>query len=149
MTQAVRSRPPAAGDRAGAPATAVTVVVAAVTGTNLLHAAAHVGRGNAALAAWQEAFIAVVVLASPIAVAVLVRMGHRRAGSGLLLASMVGSLGFGIAYHVLVAGPDNVRTLPAGPWTIAFSATATLLVIVEAAGCVTGWRALGATTGRR
>lgn len=46
MTQAISSRPPAAGDRARAPATAVTVVVAAVTGANLLHAAAHVGRGT-------------------------------------------------------------------------------------------------------
>lgn len=89
------------------------------------------------------------MIASSLAAAVLVRTGHRRAGSGLLLASMVGSLGFGVAYHVVVAGPDNIRTLPAGPWTIAFGATATLLVTVEAAGCVIGWRVMRATTGTR
>jgi hypothetical protein len=92
------------------------------------------------LPAWQLAYITVVIYAAPVVAAVLLWTRFRRSGAWLLAAAMAGSLAFGLLYHFLVSGPDNVFTQPPGPWRVAFMVTAVLLSLLQAAGVVAGLR---------
>jgi hypothetical protein len=65
-----------------------------------------------------------------------------RVGAWLLLASMAGALIFGLAFHFLVSGPDNVFTLNPGAGREAFRFSATLVALTEALGCAVGLWAL-------
>ena len=119
--------------------TAVFVVSATV---NVAHTASHAGQHLMFLPAWQLAYIAVVIYASPVVAAVLLWTRHRLAGAWLLVASMAGSLVFGLLYHFLVPGPDNVFTQPSGTWRTAFGVSAALLLPLQGAGCLVGlWAA--------
>jgi hypothetical protein len=51
---------------------------------------------------------------------------------------MVGALIFGLAFHFLVSGPDNVFTLNPGAGREAFRSSAVLVALTEALGCVAG-----------
>jgi hypothetical protein len=51
---------------------------------------------------------------------------------------MTGSLLFGIYYHIVASGPDNVAFLHPHPWTQAFRVSAVLLAVVELAGVLVG-----------
>ncbi len=119
--------------------TAVVVVSAAV---NVAHTASHAGQHVVALPAWQLAYIAIVIYAAPVLAAVLLWSRYRVTGAWLLVASMAGSLVFGLLYHFLVPGPDNVFAQPPGPWRDAFVVTAVLLSLLQAAGVLIGlWAA--------
>ena len=119
--------------------TAVVVVSVAV---NVVHTASHAGQHVMSLPSWQLAFIAVVIYAAPVVAAVLLWTTYRATGAWLLVASMAGSLVFGLLYHFLVPGPDNVFAQPPGPWRDAFVVTAVLLSLLQAAGVLIGlWAA--------
>ncbi len=64
------------------------------------------------LPAWQLAYIVVVIYAAPVVAAVLLWTRYCLAGAWLLVASMAGSLVFGLLYHFLLPGSDNVFTQP-------------------------------------
>jgi hypothetical protein len=114
-------------------------VVLANALVNLPHGAAHAGEG-ASLPALANAFVAIVIVIAPFVALGLLRAGRLRAGAWLLFTSMLGALLFGIVYHFVLPGLDNVAYVPAGPWQLPFQATAMLLVLVEAAGVgVGGW----------
>ncbi len=63
-------------------------------------------------------------------------------GVWLLLASMSGALIFGLAFHFLVSGSDNVFTLNPGAGREAFRFSAVLVALTEVLGCVAGGGAL-------
>jgi len=86
---------------------------------------------------WQNAYILVVITILPLVAAVLI-WRHWRAGFLLLLVSMAGSFLFGLFYHFIAAGPDNVASLPAHPASDTFKVTAVLLALTEAAAGVLG-----------
>ena len=86
---------------------------------------------------WQNIYILVVISLLPIVAAVLV-WRRKRVGYFLLLLSMVGSFVFGLFYHFIAAGPDNVNSLGAHQWSGTFLWSAVLLALVEAAGVVIG-----------
>jgi hypothetical protein len=118
-----------------------TVVLA--TAANLAHGITHLGH-EVPLTAWQSAYVIVIVFIAPIAAAGLLLTRYRRAGALLLLASMVGSLIFGLAYHFVVSGPDNAFTTSEGAWHTPFLVSAALLVVVEGLGCLVGaWAFVG------
>ena len=88
----------------------------------------------------ESAFIALVIVLAPLVAAGLLWTRLAWAGAGLLLASMGGSLAFGLYYHFLLLGPDNVVQAPADRWGLLFQASAVLLAVTEALGCwVAGW----------
>ena len=118
-----------------------TLAAALVTGGNLLHGLSHAG-GGVPLAAWQQAYVLLVIFLAPSAAALLLWGRFRRAGAWLLVVSMAGALGFGLAYHFLIPGPDNALTLQPGAWRPVFRASAALLVIMDALGLAAGLRAL-------
>src|SRR5215207_10956063 len=65
-----------------------------------------------------------------------------RTQAWLLAASMAGSFAFGLLYHFVIPGPDNVFTQPPGTWRTAFGVSAALLLPLQGAGCLVGlWAA--------
>jgi hypothetical protein len=115
-----------------------TAVVGISAAVNAAHTTSHVGQHVMSLPAWQLAYIAVVIYAAPVVAAVLLWTRFRRSGAWLLAKSMAGSLVFGLLYHFLVPGPDNVFTQPPGPWRTAFAVTAVLLSLLQAVGVLAG-----------
>jgi hypothetical protein len=49
---------------------------------------------------------------------------------------------FGVFYHFIAAGPDNVASVPQHPWSYTFQLTAVLLAASEAAGIALGLRGI-------
>ncbi len=122
---------------------ALYVTLAAVLATlaHVLHGISHVEH-QVPLAAWQWAYVIFVIFLAPVVAAVLLWTRLQRVGVWLLVASMAGALIFGLAFHFLVSGPDNVFTLNPGAGREAFRSSAALVVLTEALGCVAGIWAL-------
>jgi energy-coupling factor transporter transmembrane protein EcfT len=102
-----------------------------------LHGISH-AEHKVPLDTWQWAYVIFVVFLAPVVVAVLLWTRLRRVGAWLLLASMVGALVFGLDFHFLISGPDNVFTLNLGAEREAFSVSAVLVALTEVIGCVVG-----------
>jgi hypothetical protein len=115
-----------------------TAVVLLATAANLMHAISHTGQGVMSLEAWQWGYVAGVIFISPIVAAALLWTRYRLVGAWLLLASMVGSFVFDLAYHFLIPGPDNVFTLQPGAWLIPFRFSSVMVVAVSGLGSLVG-----------
>ena len=114
-----------------------TVVDVGSAAVNAAHTVSHAGQHVMSLPAWQLAYIVVVIYAAPVVAAVLLWTRYCLAGAWLLVASMAGSLVFGLLYHFLLPGSDNVFTQPHGAWR---SERAVLPVRVAATGHgMLGW----------
>jgi hypothetical protein len=118
-----------------------TLAAVLATIAHVLHGISHVEH-QVPLAAWQWAYVIFVVFLAPVVAAMLLWTRMRRVGAWLLLASMVGALIFGLAFHFLVSGPNNVFTLNPGAAREAFRFPAVLVALSEALGCVAGVWAL-------
>ena len=95
------------------------------------------------LNAWQTIFAYSVIVVAPVLAVVLVFTRHARLGFGLLVASMLGALLFGVYHHYILVSPDHVAHLPAGESQSLFRATAAAMSTLECAGVglgVWGWR---------
>jgi len=86
---------------------------------------------------WQNIYILLVINLLPLLAAVLI-WRRKRIGFLLLLFSMAGSFLFGVFYHFIAAGPDNVASLTLHPWSNTFKWSAYLLALTEAAGFFIG-----------
>jgi hypothetical protein len=118
-----------------------TLAVVLATLAHVLHGISHVEH-QVPLVAWQWAYVIFVVFLAPVGAAMLLGTRMQRVGAWLLLASMVGALDFGLVFHFLVSGPDNVFTLNPGAAREAFRFSAVLVALSEAFGCVAGIWAL-------
>jgi hypothetical protein len=87
--------------------------------------------------AWQNIYIGLVILIGPVVSGILL-LQTSRSGLFLLALSMAGSLAFGVYYHFVTPGPDNVAFLHPHPWTQAFRVSALLLAVVELGGVLVG-----------
>jgi hypothetical protein len=115
-----------------------TAVVVVSTVVNVAHTASHAGQHLMSLPGWQLTYIAVVIYAAPVVAAILLWTRYRFAGAWLLAASMAGSFAFGLLYHFVIPGPDNVFTQPPGTWRTAFGVSAALLLPLQGVGCLVG-----------
>ena len=113
-----------------------SLIVVAHLGVVLQHGSDH-ARMAINMAPWQNAFIASVIVVAPVVAAVMLWTRRSKPGLWLLALSMAGSFFFGLWYHFLAAGADNVFTMAPVGASAAFRTTAVLLAILEAAGC--GW----------
>ena len=119
------------------------LIVLAHTIINWLHGIAHqqVGVGISDL---QSAYVFSVTLVMPIAAAIMLFLNKpkiQRGGAWLLLVSMLGSLLFGLIYHVLLPGSDNIFTVmheASFDSAVFFTSTAILLLIIEGIGTLLG-----------
>ena len=103
-----------------------------VTPHSLAHTLLHIDMNG-----WQNVYILLVILLAPLISAVFL---WKRSAAGFLLLtlSMAGSFFFGVYYHFLVSGPDNVASVPTHPWSFIFQTTALLLAMVELEGAAVG-----------
>ena len=102
-----------------------------------IHGVAHAGL-PVALAAWQQAFVLLVPTLAPFVALYALYRRPERAGVALLAGSMVGAFLFGLYFHYLVPNPDNVASIPAGPWHLHFTWTAAAIALTEFGGAALG-----------
>lgn len=104
---------------------------------NVVHGASHSAM-YISMGPWQNAYILSVIVLLPIVSGFLL---WRRARTSFfwLFVSMIGSLIFGVYYHFIAAGPDNVASLGHHAWTLSFQVSAVLLALTEAAGSAVGF----------
>ncbi|WP_158055925.1 hypothetical protein [Halorussus halophilus] len=114
-----------------------TAAVALHTVANVSHGVPH-AEIPVRLATWQTAFVYAVALGLPLFALGLLGLGRDSWGILLLTGSMAASFLFGLYFHFLVANPDHVHSIPAGPWQWPFRATAVLVALTDALGVVTG-----------
>jgi hypothetical protein len=109
---------------------------------NIAHAIAH-NRLTIGLNAFQEIFVAAVIVVAPFYAAYQIWKGNMRTGGALLSISMAGALVFGVYYHFILPGPDHVTHigLPVSPdMRDIFDVSALLLAFFECLGVLAGAR---------
>ena len=84
-------------------------------------------------------YVLVVITVAPLVAVALLFSRQQRIGALLLALSMLGSFAFGLWYHFLSAGNDNVAEVHGG-WRMTFLGTAIALAVVEGFGTLTAWR---------
>ena len=107
---------------------------------NIAHGIAHSQLGIG-LDLFQEVFVGVVVFAAPLFAGYLLWKNRLREGGLLLAISMAGAFAFGVYFHFIHPGPDNVSypNLGASPRARElFEYTAMDLAISEALGVLLG-----------
>jgi hypothetical protein len=113
---------------------------------SFLHGLAH--RGAAVtLTNFESAYVLIVITVAPLMAGLLLWTRWRKAGALLLVASMLGSFGFGAWFHFVAAGSDNVAEVH-GPWHLTFMWTAVALAALELLGVLTGLVAAKADTAK-
>lgn len=103
---------------------------------NLAHGLPH-GLAPVPLQAWQNAFVAAVVVAGPPVGLWVAWRGYRRVGGGLVAVTGLGSFLFGTYFHFFSDSPDNV-TRVGGAWATPFLVTAVLISVAALGVVVTG-----------
>ena len=111
---------------------------------NIAHGFAH-SRLDIGLDALQEIFVWVVILFAPLVAGYLLWKNRLRRGGWLLTISMAGAFAFGVYFHFIHPGPDNVNepnlSAPLRSRQL-FENTAMDLAICEALGVVLGLAAV-------
>jgi hypothetical protein len=105
---------------------------------SIVHGQAHSG-AHVALSPAAAAFVYIVILAGPL-VGLAVSWWRADTGAWIVVASLAGSLVFGLVNHFINPGADRVDHV-AHEWRVLFGATAALLLVSEAAGVAIGVRA--------
>ena len=99
------------------------------------HMKLHIGADR-----WQAVFILVIIFVGPLLATVLLWTRLQKTAILLLAVTMAGAMIFGVTYHFLVPGSDNIAQLGQGPRESLFRTTAIWLAVIEA-GAVAwcGW----------
>jgi hypothetical protein len=124
---------------------AILVVLSHIIITGV-HGIAHQQLG-VSISNFQSGYVFLVTLAAPIAAAIMLLFLNKpkiqQGGAWLLLVSMLGSLLFGLVYHVLLPGSVNIFMVMQNSSlnSVVFTSTAILLVIVDGVGTWVGARA--------
>lgn len=119
-------------------------------GLSVVHGLAH-HHLAISLTTTQETFTGVVIVAAPLVAGYFLWKYRLRLGAVLLSLSMAGALTFGIYYHFVAKGPDNVDyDRPAAPanWGNLFEDTAIDITLIEALGLFAGVALLVKTSGK-
>jgi hypothetical protein len=124
---------------------AILVVLAHII-INGIHGIAHQQLG-VSISDFQSAYVFLVTLVAPIAAVIMLLFLKQPkillGGAWLLLVSMLASLLFGIVYHIVIPSSDNIFTVMLNPslYSVVFTSTAILLLIVEGIGIWVGAKA--------
>jgi len=109
----------------------------------LAHGAAHLTLHILPMAIFDYLFIVIVIWILPlVALFMMYTMRLSRWGALLLLLSMLGSLIYGLLYHFLLPGMDNVANSGPVPWHLLFVITSYLQLPLQTAGALVGAWAL-------
>jgi len=112
------------------------IVVLAHLAITLWHGAAHRG-AEVTLSPIGYLYVAVVITLAPLVATVMLFTRADHAGAWLLMLSMLGSLVFGLLYHFVLPGADNVVEVHA-PWHGPFLASAIAVAGSEFGGTIIG-----------
>jgi hypothetical protein len=124
---------------------AILVVLAHIV-INAIHGIAHQQLG-VSISEFQSAYVFLVTLVAPIAAVIMLQFLNEPkillGGAWLLLVSMLASLLFGIVYHIVIPSSDNIFTVMQNSslYSVVFTSTAILLLIVEGVGVWVGAKA--------
>lgn len=122
------------------------LVVSAHIVINAIHGIAHQQLG-VSISDFQSAYVFIVTLVAPIvAVIMLLFLDKPKillGGAWLLFVSMLASLLFRVVYHIVIPSSDNIFTIMQNPslYSVVFTSTAVLLLIVEGVGTWVGAKA--------
>ena len=114
-------------------AKSATLLVVTHLAVLLAHGAAHTHL-DIGTNLWQSAFIMIVIFVGPLLALGLV-WARQRIGLPLLGLSFAGSFIFGVYYHFILEGRDNVLSAGHTGWGLCFRATAVALALLELLGC--------------
>lgn len=101
-----------------------------------IHGLAHQG-ATVRLTTFGYVYVTIVITVVPLVAGALLFSRQQKLGALLLTLSMLGSFGFGVWYHFLVPGTDNIGDVH-GPWHVTFLWTAITLALLEFVGVITG-----------
>jgi hypothetical protein len=124
---------------------AILVVLAHIV-INGIHGIAHQQLG-VSISDFQSAYVFLGTLVAPIVAVIMLLFLNKPmillGGAWLLLVSMLASLLFGIVYHIVIPSSDNIFTVMQKPslYSVIFTSTAILLLIVEGVGTWVGAKA--------
>jgi hypothetical protein len=107
---------------------------------SLVHGLTH-RRLGIGLNAAQKIFVVTVITVAPVVAGYFLWKDKLRSGGALLAASMAGAFIFGVFYHFIAPGADNVNhQLPLGlaNWTRLFDQTAVGIAVLEFLGLILG-----------
>lgn len=119
-------------------------------GLTIAHGLAH-SHLAIELAVLQKVFIALVIVAAPLLAGYFIWRYRLRLGGALLTISMAGALIFGVYYHFVASGPDNVdydHVGAAAKWRNLFEDTAIDITLIEALGLFAGTALLVKSAGQ-
>ena len=122
------------------PASYAICVILIHLAVSLVHGLAHTRLGIS-LNATQTIFVGTVITLAPLVAGYLLWTNKLRAGGTLLAASMIGALVFGVYYHFIASGADNVHhrfPLGSANWKERFDQTAAEIAVLEALGIILG-----------
>jgi hypothetical protein len=89
------------------------------------------------LSSFQFAYVTLVILFIPILSLIMILIKHIRfqhIGAILLVGSMLGSCIFGVIYHIIIPGSDNIFSANDDLWGLLFQFTAILLITINVIG---------------
>ena len=116
------------------------LIVLAHTTVNGLHAIGH-QQAEIGISDLQSAYVFLVIFVAPIAAAIMLSFNRPKkvqgGGAWLLFVSMLGSLLFGFAFHIVLPSSDNIFTVIHGASlnnAIFFASTAVVLVMIDGLG---------------
>jgi hypothetical protein len=104
---------------------------------SIVHGRAHQG-ATVALTTFGYVYVVIVITVAPLVAGALLFSRKQKVGALLLALSMLGSLAFGVWYHFLSAGSDNIAEVPGG-WHSTFLWTAIALALLEFIGVIFGF----------
>jgi hypothetical protein len=108
---------------------------------SLVHGLAHSHLGIS-LSGAQQVFVAVVIAAGPLMAGYILWTNNSRVGGALLAASMASALVFGVYFHFIAPGNDNVNReviLGSANWQNLFVETAIEIAGLEVVGTMLGF----------
>jgi len=126
--------------RSSDPASYAIGVILIHLSVSLVHGLVH-SRLGISLNAAQEIFVVAVITAAPLVAGYLLWKNKLRAGGAPLSVSMASALAFGVFYHFIAPGSDNVNhQFLFGPatWIDLFDQTAVGIAGLEVLGLILG-----------
>ncbi len=104
---------------------------------SLIHGYAHT-QAHVTLSPVGQIYVLVVIVLAPLLGFALLYSRQLKTGALVAGLSLAGSFVFGLAYHFLLSGNDNVMEVH-GEWHMMFMWTATFLAVLELAGTFTAF----------
>ena len=104
---------------------------------SMIHGYAH-AQAQVMLSAFGQIYVLVVIILAPLLGCALLYSRWQKTGALLTGLSLAGAFGFGLVYHFLLSGSDNVMEVH-GEWHMLFMWTAALVAVLELAGTLTAF----------